>query len=120
MADPAHALRAPVEHRRDDLVCEVRLIHELQATSGASAGCTVESAERVEMAGDGPGVSVLWSQSTEQGTRRFGLLMSIRAFDHPGVTTDDVVRNLLHLLRGPHTTTATGRTRTWYVQGGVG
>jgi hypothetical protein len=101
-------------HLADQVVASV-----LDWSPEASAGCTVESAERVEMAGDGPGVSVQWSQTTkEQGTRRFGLIMSIRAFDYPGVTTDDVVRNLLHMLRGPHATKAIGRTRTWYVQSG--
>ena len=38
-----------------------------------------EAAEVVEVADDGPGVLLLWTQLThDQGQRRFGLLMSVR------------------------------------------
>ncbi|MBC7372894.1 MAG: hypothetical protein H7323_02750 [Frankiales bacterium] len=39
----------------------------------------LEAAEVVEVADDGPGVLLLWTQLTyDQGQRRFGLLMSVR------------------------------------------
>ena len=106
--------RARVQHSQvaDEIVASV-----LEWGSEPAAGCTVEAAERVEVAGEGPGVAVLWSRTTrEQGLRRFGLLLSVRAFDVPGVTTDVIVRNLLHMLREPHATAVSDRTRTWYVQ----
>lgn len=75
----------------------------------------VESAEVVQVAGDGPGVVVLWSQVTrELGARRSGLLLSVSAF--PGVDVDALARTLLHMLRGPHATPADAQTRTWYGQ----
>ena len=78
-------------------------------------GVVVESAEVVQVAGDGPGVVVLWSQVTrEQGARRFGVLLSVAAF--AGVDVDALVRTLLHMLRGPHATPADAQTRTWYAQ----
>ncbi len=99
-----------------------RLAHDVVASvhdwqPGPEDGCLVESAEVVQVAGDGPGVVVLWSQvSREQGPRRFGVLMSLSAFAAPGVDTDAIVRNLLLMLRAPHATPADASTRTWYAQ----
>ena len=80
-----------------------------------------EAAEVVEVADDGPGVLLLWTQLTyDQGQRRFGLLMSVRELlaarpahsDHLGI--DRWLPDLALAVVEPQGTPASADERTWF------
>jgi hypothetical protein len=82
----------------------------------------LEVAEVVELEPGGPGVLLLWTQTTyDQGQRRFGLLMSVQemAEAHPQNESnrDSADQWLPHLALAvvePHGTPASAAVRTWF------
>lgn len=82
----------------------------------------LEAAEVVEMDSDGPGVMLLWIQTTyDQGQRKFGFLMSVsELIEHrpsaPGqtVTADRWLPDLALAVVEPHGTSASSAVRTWF------
>lgn len=84
----------------------------------------LEAAEVVEVKSEGPGVMLLWMQTTyDQGQRKFGLLMSVRellkvwpeeAAERPGA--NQWLPLLALAVVEPHSTPAPAATRTWFRQ----
>lgn len=81
----------------------------------------LEAVEVVEVADDGPGVMLLWTQLTyDQGQRRFGLLMSVRELlaarpahgDH--VRSERWLPDLALAVVEPQGTSALADERTWF------
>ena len=81
----------------------------------------LESAEVVRIAGE-PGVLITWTQTTtDQGARKFGLIMSMSelarslhgAADWPS-DFDGWIVDLVEAVREPHGTSAPEHVRTWF------
>jgi hypothetical protein len=81
----------------------------------------LEAAEVVQVADDGPGVLLLWTQLTyDHGQRRFGLLMSVSELlaarpahdDRSG--SDRWLPDLALAVVEPHGTPASADERTWF------
>ena len=88
-------------------------------TPPAYDSVVVERAEAVVMHDGGPGVMVLWAQTTHyQGLRRFGLLMSAAALvqesDNDADPTESITARLALAIIEPHGTDADPATRTWF------
>ncbi len=81
----------------------------------------LEAAEVVQVADDGPGVLLLWTQLTyDQGQRRFGLLMSVRELLAARPAQDDCagserwLPDLALAVVEPQGTPASANERTWF------
>jgi hypothetical protein len=81
----------------------------------------LEAAEVVEVAGEGPGVLLLWTQLTcDQGHRRFGLMMSVRELlaarpaHGDGSGSQRWLPDLALAVVEPHGTPANADERTWF------
>jgi hypothetical protein len=82
----------------------------------------LEAAEVVEFDSDGPGVMLLWIQTTrDQGQRKFGLLMAVHELlqarpSEPGQPSepDQWLPELALALVEPHSTPASAAVRTWF------
>lgn len=82
----------------------------------------LEAAEVVELESDGPGVLLLWIQTTyDQGQRRFGFLMSVRellqvrpAEPERPPAAGQWLPELALMLVEPHGTPAPAAVRTWF------
>ena len=82
----------------------------------------LETAEIVELESDGPGVMLLWMQTThDQGQRKFGFLMSVRellqvrpARRGQPASADQWLADLALAVVEPHGTPAPAAVRTWF------
>jgi hypothetical protein len=82
----------------------------------------LEAAEVVELASLGPGVMLLWMQTTyDQGQRKFGFLMGVSELlaarpGEPGrpASADHWLPDLALALVEPHGTPASAAVRTWF------
>jgi hypothetical protein len=81
----------------------------------------VEAVEAVEIAEEGPGVLLMWTQVTyDQGQRRFGLLMSVRELlaarpaHADGSWSERWLPDLALAVVEPHGTPASPDERTWF------
>ena len=71
--EPASSCGTERTHVAAAVVAAAVVAGVLEWGAAPAVGRTVEAAGRIEVAGEGPGVAVLWSQTTpEQGHRRFG------------------------------------------------
>jgi len=81
----------------------------------------LEAAEVVQLADDGPGVLLLWTQlAYDQGQRRFGLLMSVRELlaarpaHGDSSASERWLPDLALAVVEPQGTSASADERTWF------